>query len=75
MSIRYDAFYKCRLCDTKYESGETTGSKEIVINGMNCLALDIKPEIPMFPYMRMVHHCDDGGFGMADFCGFERVED
>lgn len=72
----YQAIYKCRLCGEEFEEG-TTGD----IIAMACtVALTVKDSTEHVRYERnlhrhMPHHCKDGSYGFADFCGFRKVED
>lgn len=72
----YQAIYKCRLCGEEFEEG-TTGD----IIAMACtVALTVKDSTEHVRCERnlhrhMPHHCKDGSYGFADFCGFRKVED
>lgn len=69
------AIYKCRLCGEKFKDCETghdiafilavgiTSSEYYTIKGQ-----------PTF-HRTMVHNCEDGSIGFADFQGFKREDD
>lgn len=69
----YRAIYKCRLCGEEFEDG---GTGDII--AMACtVALTVKDYVRCERnlHRHMPHHCKDGSYGFADFCGFRKVED
>lgn len=72
MRAEYKAKYLCRLCKKEYRTGITAGravaSKETILILHNLG----KPDSPT---LLTVHYCDNGGIGVADFIGWERVDD
>lgn len=71
----YRSIYRCRLCGEEFEEGETGD-----IIAMTCtVALTVNDSTKHVRCERnlhryMPHHCKDGSYGFADFCGFKKVE-
>lgn len=75
--MSYKAVYKCRLCGATYRPGATTG-KEIAEKCMVGLIAGLKGIIPQASTMTEMHRCGgdhSGSLGLADFQGWEAVED
>lgn len=75
--MSYKAVYKCRLCGATYQPGATTG-KEIAEKCMVELIVGLKGITLQAPTMTEMHHCGGdhtGSLGLADFQGWEAVED
>ena len=72
----YRAIYKCRLCGEEFEEGETgdiiamTCTVALTVNNST---KHVRCERNLHRYMP--HHCKDGSYGFADFCGFRKVEE
>lgn len=73
--MTYKATYKCRLCGATYQNGATTGEE---LATLNIFRLAAGLQGPRSPKMNEVHNCGGdhaGSFGLADFQGWEAVED
>jgi hypothetical protein len=73
VSYIYKAKHKCRLCGKVYESGSTTGDRDIVNQSMAELIVGIGT-MPQAPTLNDVHYCENGNIGCADFLGWQREE-
>lgn len=73
----YQAIYKCRLCGEKYE-GCVTKSETLAMTFIYGIRnkeyfQPIASEIGI--HKTECHNCQNGSFGLADFQGFNKVED
>ncbi len=68
----YRVKYKCRLCGEFFKDAITGKAiAEVSIFA----AFRGENTRPMAPKMNTVHYCTDGGLGVADFIGFECIDD
>lgn len=75
--MTYKAIYKCRLCGATYQCGATAG-KGIAEKCMVELVVGLKGITPQAPTMTEMHRCGGvhtSSLGLADFQGWEAVED
>lgn len=66
----YRAIYKCRLCGEEYIEGRTGAAiamKETVLIADGGAG-------KYGTHMYGTHNCDDGSYGLSDFCGFRKDE-
>lgn len=63
---KYKALYKCRVCGHTYSSNGTDNENLAVESAIDALSGDSIVELTE------IHRCEDGGIGIADFCGFTR---
>ena len=68
--IIYKAKYKCRLCGKIYESGATTGNRDIVIKSMIEFVAG-NNTMPQAPTLYDIHYCKHSKIGVADFIGWQ----
>lgn len=71
--MEYRSIYKCRLCGERYASG-VTGNKELALRTvveLTAMGYSVEPQAPT---MTEPHSCKGGGFGIADFQGWERTD-
>lgn len=72
----YRAIYKCRLCGEEFEEKTVNDTLAFAtITAFSCGAaesFDVLSENKIF-YKSIQHHCKDGSYGFADFCGFKKV--
>ena len=71
--MEYKAIYKCRLCGERYESGATTNRNLALQTTVELTVMGYSVE-PQAPTMTESHDCEGGGFGVADFLGWEAKE-
>lgn len=70
----YQAIYKCRLCGEKFsdcEAGEfiaKTAAESLTVADSTIAIAGCAM------YIRTIHKCQDGSFGLADFQGFKKAE-
>lgn len=67
----YRATYKCRLCGETF-TGAITGKK---IAKTEALMIACGSSGEYGTQRKMIHDCDDGHIGLADFLGFQKVGD
>lgn len=63
---KYKALYKCRVCGHTYSANGTDNENLAVESTIDALSGDSIVELTE------IHRCEDGGIGIADFCGFTR---
>ena len=73
----YQAIYKCRLCGKKIIEDIPEHANARIHTILGC-----EHEQEIYRHMgvenlgyEILHNCDDGSLGFADFCGFKKVED
>lgn len=67
----YRATYKCRLCVETFTGAIT--EKEIAKTEAFMIACGYSGEYGT--QRKMIHNCNDGNIGLADFLGFQKVCD
>ena len=72
--VEYKSKYKCRLCGEEYRNSVTAGSQSVVFQNMVDLCYDGQSHEILSPKMNEPHCCKYGGVGVADFMGWERVD-
>ena len=77
----YRAIYKCRLCGEEFEGISFDDKDEWLSFAMDgfaqgCDSVEIKRDgEKVFVSVNAEHGCKDGSMGLADFLGFQKVED
>ncbi len=70
----YQAIYKCRLCGEEFSDYETEENFAKLATESLTVANSTIAIAGCAMYMRTIHKCKDGSFGLADFQGFKKSE-
>jgi hypothetical protein len=72
----FRAIYKCRLCGKRFEEESCSGGiafdATMTLTGQNDYYVD---GCGIGSHLRWIHNCENGGIGLADFCGFKLWEE
>ena len=75
MRTMYQAIYKCRLCGEIFSKGVTGEDIAKVATESLSIADSTIAIAGCALYIRTIHYCQDGSFGLADFLGFMKLGD